>query len=253
MPQTTRELKHETTPRSLAEFFVIHQADNPVGDEVARLTLIGSPVGALYRAARRFRNTMVALVVSLVWLDLNAWVSSVIVFATLAVSIATRPSRDYPVGVLVSDRRVVTAQMRARGQAPIATEYPAGAVTSATVMRNLEKPWLVRCVYRVTFTGPSGTIAVVEGSRLNPRVMEILCNQAQIDVTYPPSPPPTRWWLPKAFVVVMLFIVGLTMTLIAGITLTQQRDMAAFAMTSIGIAITVVSEGLRRLLLRREP
>ncbi|MEO5841579.1 MAG: hypothetical protein ABIQ73_04360 [Acidimicrobiales bacterium] len=151
----------------------------------------------------------------LVWLNLNAWVSSMIVFATLAVSIATRPSRDYPVGVMVSDRRVVTAQMRTRGRAPIAT------------------------------------IAVVEGSRLNPRVVEILCNGAQIDVTYPPSPPPTRWWLPKAFVVVMLFIVGLTMTVVAGITLMQQRDIPALAMTSIGIALTAVAEGLRRRLLRR--
>ena len=252
MPQTTRELKRETTPRSLAEFFVIHQADNPVGDEVARLTLIGSPVGALYRGARRFRNTMVALVVSLVWLDLNAWVSSLIMLATLAVSIVTRPSRDYPVGVLVSDRRVVTAQMRARGKAPIATEHPAGAVTSATVTRNLEKPWLVPCVYRVTFTGPSGTIAVIEGARLNPRVMEILCNRAEIDITCPPSPPPTRWWLPKAFVVVMMFIVGLTMTFVAGSTLMQQRDLPALAMTSIGIVITGLAERLRRLLLRRE-
>jgi len=32
-----------------------------VGDEVVRLTVIGAPVGALYRGARRFRNTMVAL------------------------------------------------------------------------------------------------------------------------------------------------------------------------------------------------
>ena len=253
MPQTTRELKRETTPRSLLEFFVIYQADNPVGDEVTTMTLIGSPAGAVYRMARRLRNTMVALVVILVWLDLSAWATWLILAATAVVALVTRPSRDYPVGVLVSDRRVITAQMRARGQAPIATEHPAGAVTSAMVMRNLDKEWLVPCVCRVTFTGPTGTIAVVEASRLNPRVVEILCNRAQIDVTYPPSPPPTRWWLPKAFVVVMLFIVGLTMTLIAGITLTQQRDMPAFAMTSIGIVITGLAEALRRLLLRRKP
>ena len=80
-----------------------------------------------------------------------------------------------------------------------------------------------------------------------------MCDRAQIDVTFPPSPPPTRWWLPKAFVVVMTFIVGLTTTLVAGITLTQQHDVAAFAMTSIGIAVTAVAEGLCRLLLRRKP
>jgi hypothetical protein len=252
MPETPRELKRETTPRSLAEFFVIFQAENPVGEEVARLTLIGSPVGALYRDARRLRNTMVALVVSLVWLDLSPWVSSLIVFATLAVSIATRSSRDYPVGVLVTDRRVVTAQMSGRGQTPRTIEHPAGAITSATVMCNLEKPLLVPHVHRVTLTGPTGTIAVVEGSRLNPRVVEILCNGAQIGVNYAPFSPPTRWWLPKAFVVALLFIVGLTMTLIAGTTLAQQRDLAAFAMTSIGIALTAVAEFLRRLLLRRK-
>ena len=137
MPQSTRELKRETMPRSLLEFFVIYQADNPVADEVTRMTFIGSPVGAYYRMVARFRNAIVALLVSIVWLDLNAWVTSAIVCATLVVSIVIRPSRDYPVGVLVTDRRVVTAQMRARGQAPIATEHPAGAVTSATVMRNL--------------------------------------------------------------------------------------------------------------------
>ena len=66
-------------------------------------------------------------------------------------------------------------------------------------------------------------------------------------------PQTTRWWLPKAFVVVMLFIVGLTMTLLAGFTLMQQRDIAALAVTSIGIVITGLAEALRRLLLRRKP
>lgn len=61
MRQTTRELKREMTPRSLEEFFVTYQADNPVGDEVTRLTLTGSSVGALYRGARRLKGTVVAL------------------------------------------------------------------------------------------------------------------------------------------------------------------------------------------------
>ena len=255
--------------RSLMEFFPTYRASNPVLDEQVRLTVVGLPEGALRRRMQRVLFIVIVLTMAaailgafssgpyLVWTVAGAF--ALIVFAFVLV-----PARDLPLGIVVSDRRVLLAQQRRRQDPKVVAELPPTSLSHVTMDANAERFWYSGRLCRLTMSGPDGVIAVIELVAFDPGAARILFDEAGIDVASPPttaarrghsdgSGADVRFWFPKAFVVGFLYFVGGGFLLLAIPVGLDEGPGSGIAVLGVAAVLLAAGEGLRRILFRRRP
>jgi hypothetical protein len=259
------------TVRSLFEFFPLYREQEPREGEVLELTLVGHPQGAAGRQTRRvlvYTGTFMLAFVALSFVVDGAlwWAPVVLILGALSVVllvVVTTRAADLPVGVVLSNRRVLVAQCRRRAEPVVRAELGPEAITWAQIIVDVEPIWFPGTVIRIVLGGPDDTIVVVlDLPRFEPSAARRLFEEARLEVRPTVGEGAYRGaddvrdlvdplWLVKAVPVGVLYTFGVVCGLLAIPVASDDGAASAAAAVAIGVVLVGAGDVLRRLLFRR--
>ena len=251
----------------MAEFLPTYRAEHPLPDEQVRLTLIGSPEGATVRNQRR--TTVLLIVGMLVGLGLGTatgrlmmWTAIGSLAAILVAALSARPG-DLPIGVSLSDKRLIVAQQRRRAAPVVLTVRPPEDLAQVE-LRSAPSDFSGAGGHVITRLGvPSAALPTIEFPRMDPVAIVHVFTEAGVAVDshlLPASGPGSQGqiftqsfgWMIRAFLAGFGYFVGVGLVLISG-AMVLEGDATAAAMFGVGLVFALGAEGLRRLLFRPDP
>jgi hypothetical protein len=248
---------------TVTEFFAAYQSDHPVADEQIRLTVIGLPEGAMRRSMQRMIGLvgLLTLTGAVVGASADEFVVGAVggAMAGVVLSLALSQTRDLPLGVVASNKRVLLIQQR-RGKAPqVVAERPPEALTRVAIDGNAEGFWYAGSLSRLTLSGHEGVIATLDLANVAPDAIRSLCREGGIELdesiaadrSSSSGPDGTiRFWFPKAFTVGLLYFIGGSFVVLAVAEGLDNGIGSGLVGLAMALALLGAGEGLRRVLLR---
>jgi hypothetical protein len=258
---------------TLQEFFAILRLREPEPDETVRMTIVGLPHGSLRRTTQRqlafMTLTMLALILGTEWRREPLGIAVIVMTVFIVPAVAaqrTRPAGDLPLGVMVSDRRVVVAQQRRRAEPEIRRRLPAESASRITVADEVDERWNPG-VKRVTVSGSMSDVVTLDIAGIDRTALlavlresgltlsadwldddaiargDLAATQSSVESNQP------RFWVLRAFPAGLLYTIGVGTGLLAVLAPSQTATQRVVAL-AIGIFAILAGDLVRRVLLR---
>lgn len=233
-------------------------------DEKQTFMVVGHPPGAVARRNKRIVGLGVGLTAVGAILGLAVGAPDLLALLGLGVGVAAGslivPKADRPIGIAISDKRIVVARQQRGAEPTVMAELPPTAVERAEIDTDPEPFWFPGGFTRLSLHGVGGALAHLDLTRVDPASLLLVLQEVAIPVTGPADGPAATpqaapslarpLWLVKALAVGLLCFLGVVFVLLAVPAGLDEGLASGAGAFGIGAVLFAVGLGLRRLLFR---